>query len=242
MICVYKNPSLVDILVFGVHPDDIELSCTGSVLRHIALGYKVGLVDLTKGELGTRGNAALRLEESTAAAVIQKVSFRANLDMEDGFFENSQTNLLEVIKIIRMARPRIILATAVSDRHPDHGRAAKLVSDAFFYSGLKKIQTDGNETHRADHLYHYIQDKNLMPDICVDVTAYVNQKMKAIMAYKSQFFSSDAEGPDTPISSPAFLDFIRSKMAVFGRSIRVDFAEGFNTIRTPGVKDLTNLI
>ena len=242
MIEVYKKPCPVDILAIGVHPDDIELSCSGTVLKHLEQGYTVGIADLTQGELGTRGNATLRLEESALAAQVQGVAFRVNLGMQDGFFAVDNEHLLSIIKLIRLTTPSIILANAVEDRHPDHGRASELVKRAFFYAGLAKIETGDLAHHRSKFLYKYIQDKNLTPDLCVDVTSTVEKKMEAIACFKSQFYTADDKGPATPISSKEFMEFIRAKMAVFGRNISVPYAEGFNVHRTPGCDDLFKLI
>ena len=242
MIKVYKNICPVDILAIGVHPDDIELSCSGTVLKHIEKGYSVGLADLTRGELGTRGNAQLRLKESAMAAEVQDVSFRVNLAMKDGFFAVDNDHILEIVKLIRISTPKIILANAVDDRHPDHGRASELVKRAFFYSGLSKIVTLEGPHHRASHLYKYIQDKNLTPDLCVDVSSTVDKKMEAIACFKSQFYSGDGTGPVTPISTKEFMDFILAKMRVFGRNINVSYAEGFNVHRTMGSDDLFKLL
>jgi bacillithiol biosynthesis deacetylase BshB1 len=243
MIEIYQKLSPVDILAFGVHPDDVELSCSATLLKHIDLGYKVGVVDLTKGELGSRGSAKIRMKEAANAAEILGVSFRANLEMRDGFFENNEINLRKIIKVIRQTKPKIILANALDDRHADHGRAAKLVADAFFYSGLRRIRTGQIAEYRAERLYHYIQDKHLTPDICVDVSGYWEKKQQSILAFSTQFFTGEeTDQPATPISSKAFMEFIESKMRVFGRSIGVDMAEGFNANRTVGADDLVKLI
>lgn len=235
----------VDILAIGVHPDDIELSCSGTLLKHIAAGYSAGIIDLTRGELGTRGNAELRLKEAQAASKILGVAFRDNLAMADGFFMNDKTHQFRLIEKIRQHRPKIILCNAVNDRHPDHGRAAKLISDSCFYSGLRKIETvlDGKnqEPWRPVAIYHYIQDRALEPHIVVDVTPFVNKKMEAIRAFSSQFFSAGSKEPVTPISTPEFMDTVTAKMRVWGRTINVEFAEGFTVERTPGVEDLVVL-
>ncbi len=242
MKSVYKELGQVDILAFGVHPDDLELSCAGTILKHKSLGCKIGIVDLTQGELGSRGSAKVRLKESRIAAEILDVDFRVNLEMFDGSFVVDQRHIHRIAKVIRITKPKIILANAIEDRHPDHGRAARLVAESFFYSGLRKITIDSTEAYRADVLYHYIQDKNLMPDFCVDVSEHVEQKFQSIYAYSTQFNVQEGDGPQTPISSETFMDFIDAKMRVLGRSINVTHAEGFNINRTLGVGDLRSLI
>jgi bacillithiol biosynthesis deacetylase BshB1 len=236
----------IDILAIGVHPDDVELSCAGTILKHIALGKTVGILDLTKGELGTRGNAKLRTEEAMAAAKILGVTFRKQLNLKDGFFENNESNLIPIIEVIRESQPEIVLANAISDRHPDHGRAAKLIADACFYSGLLKIETfqqnKNQETWRPKVLYHYTQDNYLTPDFVVDVTEYLDKKLKAIKAFSSQFYNPSSNEPLTPISDEHFFEFIKSKMNVYGRSIGVKYAEAFTKSRTIGVSNLFDLI
>jgi N-acetylglucosamine malate deacetylase 1 len=237
----------LDILAVGVHPDDVELSCSGTLLKHIQLGYKVGLLDLTKGELGTRGSAELRTEEASEAAQIMGALVREQLDLEDGFFTQNEGNLRKIIKIIRKYCPEIVFANAIDDRHPDHGRAAKLVSDACFLSGLVKIETlDDNNIPQAPwrpkSLYHYIQDRALKPDFVVDISPFVDKKFELIMAYKSQFFDPLSIEPKTPISGKEFLDSIKGKDSVYGRYIGVQFAEGFNVEKTIGVQNVFDLI
>jgi N-acetylglucosamine malate deacetylase 1 len=237
----------LDILAVGVHPDDVELSCSGTLLKHIQLGYKVGLLDLTKGELGTRGSAEIRTEEATEAAQIMGALVREQLDLEDGFFTQNEAHLRKIIKIIRKYCPEIVFANAIDDRHPDHGRAAKLVSDACFLSGLVKIETlDENNIPQAPwrpkSLYHYIQDRALKPDFVVDITGYVDKKFELIMAYKSQFFDPLSIEPKTPISGKEFLDSIKGKDSVYGRYIGVQFAEGFNVEKTIGVQNVFDLM
>ncbi len=235
-----KEVLKLDILAIGVHPDDIELSCSGTLLKHIEQGYLVGLCDLTQGELGTRGNAPLRLKEAENARALMGAKVRENLEMKDGFFEHSPLNIRKIATVIRKYRPDIVLANALDDRHPDHGRAAKLIADACFYSGLRKIE-DGFEAWRPKALYHYIQDRNLTPDFVVDISSFIEKKMELIQSFKSQFFDPEAKEPSTPISSKAFLDFIYAKNKSMGRSIGVDYAEGFNQSRILGVKDLFDL-
>lgn len=236
----------VDILAIGVHPDDVELSCAGTLLKHIALGKTVGILDLTLGELGTRGNSELRTKEALAAAKILGVSYRKQLTLKDGFFENNQLNLIPIIEIIRHTQPEIVIANAISDRHPDHGRAAKLTADACFYSGLLKINTTYNKQQqtawRPKALYHYIQDYYIEPDFVIDVTNFIEKKFEAINAFESQFFNPNSKEPVTPISGEKYLDFVKSKMNVFGRAIGAQYAEGFIKSRTIGVNNLFDLI
>ncbi|MBA3662721.1 MAG: bacillithiol biosynthesis deacetylase BshB1 [Bacteroidetes bacterium] len=236
----------VDILAIGIHPDDVELSCSGTLLKHIALGKKVGILDLTLGELGTRGSAELRTKEAMTAAKIQGVSFRTQLNFRDGFFANDDKHQLKVIEQIRKHQPEIILCNAVNDRHPDHGRAAKMVADACFYSGLIKIETSlENEKQgawRPKAVYHYIQDQYIHPDFVIDVTEFIEKKHQAIMAFSSQFYDPSSKEPETPISGKDFLANINAKMSVWGRAINVQYAEGFTVNRYPGIKNLFDLI
>jgi bacillithiol biosynthesis deacetylase BshB1 len=236
---------MIDILAFGVHPDDVELSCAGTLLKHIAAGYSVGIIDLTRGEMGTRGTGEIRLKEAAAAAKILGVKIRENLEMDDAFFQNDKIHQFKIIETIRQYQPKIVICNAVSDRHPDHGRAAKLVSDACFYSGLGKLETacdkEIQKPWRPKAVYHYIQDRHLQSDFVVDVTPFVEKKFESILAYSSQFFDPESKEPATPISSPEFLEMVKSKMRVFGRDIQVEFAEGFTVERNMGVEDLMTL-
>ncbi|MDP1746447.1 MAG: bacillithiol biosynthesis deacetylase BshB1 [Bacteroidota bacterium] len=235
----------LDILAIGVHPDDVELSCSGTILKHIALGKKCGIVDLTSGELGTRGSGELRLVEAANAAKILGVSVRDNLGMADGFFKNDKEHQLEIIKKIREYRPEIIICNAASDRHPDHGRASALVSEACFYSGLMRVETQLNSVNqkawRPKAVYHYIQDRQLKPDFVVDITAFVEKKMEAIQAFKSQFYNPDSTEPESPISMKNFFDVVKGKMTVFGRDAGFEYAEGFTVERTIGIENLFEL-
>jgi bacillithiol biosynthesis deacetylase BshB1 len=235
----------LDILAIGVHPDDVELGCSGTILKHIAQGKKVGILDLTKGELGTRGSGDLRIEEAKKSATILGVEIRENLGFADGFFKNDKNHQIEIIKILRKYQPEIVLCNAPRDRHPDHGRASELVYESCFYSGLVKIETVINgeiqELWRPRAVYHYIQDRFLKPDFVVDVSGYVDKKMEAIMAFSSQFYNPDSVAPETPISSEKFLDFVKSRMANFGRDINADYAEGYTVDRVVGVEDITKL-
>jgi bacillithiol biosynthesis deacetylase BshB1 len=241
----------VDILAFGAHPDDVELSCSGTLLKHIAEGKTVGLVDLTKGELGTRGNSALRKEEAEKSRLIMGALFRDQLDMPDGFFIYNQDNILKVVKAIRAHQPEIVIANSLDDRHPDHGKAAKIVADACFYAGLAKIETfddAGNpqKHHRPKNCFHYIQDRNLEPDFVVDITEFMDKKIELVKAFGSQFYNPDdpnyKEELETPISGKDFMFFLKAKAASYGRVANFTYAEGFNTSRTPGVKNLFDLI
>lgn len=235
----------VDILAIGVHPDDIELSCCGTLLHHIALGKTVGLLDLTCGELGTRGSAEIRLQEAEVASQMIGAVVRGNLEMEDGFFEYTKENMLKIVEIIRLMRPEIVLANAVSDRHPDHGRAAKLTADACFYAGLRRIETEweeeAQEAWRPKAVYHYIQDHNLTPDFVVDISPYIDRKIEIIQAYKSQFYDPKSKEPKTPISGKEFLNFIKGKNATYGRPAGFEYGEGFTVARTLGVNNLFDL-
>lgn len=236
----------LDILAFAAHPDDIELSCAGTIIKNIVSGRKVGIVDLTRGELGTRGNAEIREKESAMATSIMQLHARENLGLADGFFELSEENKLLVVKQIRKYRPEIVLANAVSDRHPDHGRASKLVSDACFLSGLIKVTTtlDGmeQEAWRPRVVYHYIQDRYMKPDFIVDVSEHMEKRMEAIMAFSSQFYNPDSKEPVTAISSLQFLENLKGRAVDFGRIIGVEYGEGFITERVAGVKNIFDLI
>ncbi len=236
----------VDILAIGVHPDDVELSCSGTIAKHIAMGKTVGILDLSLGELGTRGNAELRTKEALQAAEILGVAFRTQLNFKDGFFENNEVHQKQIIEQLRKHQPEIVLCNAVSDRHPDHGRSAKLVADACFYSGLVKIETQHDakpqKAWRPRAVYHYIQDHFIHPSFVVDVSPYLEVKHKSILAFSSQFYSPDSKEPETPISSKDFLASIDAKMAVLGRAIGVKYAEGFTVNRYPGVNSIFDLV
>jgi len=236
----------LDILAFGAHPDDVELSCSGTLLRQINLGYKAGIIDLTIGELGTRGSGELRLQEAQNSAEILGVTVRDNLHFADGFFVNDKIHQLEVIKKIRQYQPEIILCNAIHDRHPDHGKGSSLVSDACFYSGLRKIETRLNgETQkewRPKVVYHYIQFRNIEPDFIVDISEYIDKKMASIKAFSSQFFDPDSKEPETIISKPEFLETIYHRASDLGRFIGVKYAEGYTVERHLGVKNLFDLI
>ena len=236
----------LDILAFAAHPDDIELSCAGTLMKHISQGKKVGIVDLTQGELGSRGTIETRYAEAEAASEIMGIHFRTNLKMQDGFFDLSEQNKLAIVEQIRLHRPEIVLANAIEDRHPDHGRAAKLVSEACFLSGLRRIETSVNgvkqDAFRPKAVYHYIQDHYIKPDFVVDVSDFTERKIESIKAYKTQFYDPESTEPQTPISGEEFFDFIKGRMLQFGRPIGVRYAEGFTVEREPGVSDLFDLI
>ena len=238
----------IDILAFAAHPDDVELAAAGTFLAHIALGKKVGIIDLTRGELGTRGSAEIRDEEATESSKILGIHARENLRMRDGFFVKDEESLLKVITIIRKYQPEIVLCNSEFDRHVDHGRAADLVHEACFLSGLRKIvtQQDGKpqEAWRPKSTYHYIQDYYTKPDVIFDITPYFNQKNEAIKAFKSQFFNpaSNINEPETPISSADFWAFLEGRARQLGRLINVTYAEGFTVKRLVGSKDLTKLL
>lgn len=240
----------VDILAIGVHPDDVELSAVGTLLSHIDQGHSVGLLDLTRGELGSRGSAAIRTQEAFAAAQKLGAKFRENLDLPDGFMQYNPENIKKIIRVIRGCQPKIVLTNALDDRHPDHGRAAKLTADACFYAGLLKIETHDDqgqpqEKHRPDAVYHYIQDRNRKPDFVVDITGYLTKKMDIIRCYESQFDDHKggkyANEVKTPISGADFMAFVEGKAVSFGREANFQHAEGFEVTRYPGVKNLFHL-
>ncbi|AWA31473.1 bacillithiol biosynthesis deacetylase BshB1 [Flavobacterium magnum] len=236
----------LDILAFGAHPDDVELGCGGTLAKEVSLGKKVGIVDLTRGELGTRGTAEIRDAEAKAGAVALGIEVRENLNMRDGFFVNDETHQLEVIRTIRKYRPEIVICNAVDDRHIDHGKGSKLVSDACFLSGLIKIETqhDGlqQSAWRPKVVYHYIQWKNIEPDFVVDISGYIDKKTDAILAYGSQFYKPGSNEPETPIATKNFLDSIHYRAQDLGRLIGKDYAEGFTVERYLAVNSLADLI
>ncbi len=236
----------LDILAFGVHPDDVELGCAGTLMAAIDQGKKVGIVDLTRGELGTRGTPTTRTQEAAAAAKIMGVDVRENLDMADGFFANDEAHQRKIISIIRKYQPDIILANAPEDRHPDHGRSAKLVSDAAFLSGLRKIETmlDGKtqEAWRPAYTFHYIQDRFIQPSFVIDITAYMERKIEAVLAYGTQFNSADNSEPQTYISSPQFLETVKARALMLGKRIGVGYAEGYITEKIIGFSNFDAII
>lgn len=236
----------LDILAVGAHPDDVELSCAGTLAKEIDRGKIVGILDLTRGELGTRGTAETRKVEAEDASKVLGISMRQNLGFKDGFFFNDEVHQLEIIKILRKFKPEIVFCNAVDDRHIDHGKGAKLVSDACFLSGLMKIDTvmDGahQEAWRPKHVYHYIQWNSLKPDVVVDISGYMEKKLAAVKAYKTQFFNENSREPKTPISSDNFLDSITYRAQDLGRIIGKDHAEGFTVERYPAVDSIFDLI
>ena len=236
----------LDILAFGAHPDDVELGCAGTILKEIAMGKTVGIIDLTRGELGTRGSADLRDQEAAAAAQILGVSVRENLRFRDGFFVNDEAHQLEVIKMIRKYQPEIVLCNAIEDRHIDHGKGSQLVSDACFLSGLMKIETklDGQtqQAWRPKLVYHYIQWKDIKPDFVVDITGFTDKKVDSILAYRSQFYDPNSNEPESPITSKNFLESLNYRSRDLGRLVGVDHAEGFTVERYLAVNSLGDLI
>lgn len=235
----------LDILAFGAHPDDVELGCAGTILKEISLGKTVGIIDLTRGELGTRGSAAIRDSEAKAAAHILGVSARENLEMRDGFFVNDEKHQLEIIKMIRKYQPEIVLCNAIDDRHIDHAKGSKLVSDACFLSGLMKIETSVNGVEqtawRPKLVYHYIQWKNIVPDFVVDITGFTDKKTEAILAYSSQFYDPNSNEPESPITSKNFFESLNYRSRDLGRLVGVDHAEGFTVERYLAVNSLADL-
>jgi bacillithiol biosynthesis deacetylase BshB1 len=222
----------LDILVMAAHPDDAELSCSGTILKHIAAGKKVGIVDFTRGELGTRGTPEIRLQESADATKILGLHARENLGIRDGFFRNDEETQLKLIEVIRKYQPEVVLANALEDRHPDHGKGAQLAIDACFLSGLRQIKTGDLPAWRPTQLYHYIQDRYLEPDFVVDISAHWDQKESAIRAFKSQFFDPSSTEPASYISSPDFLHFIQARAMEMGHKIGVKYGEGFQSQKT----------
>ncbi len=235
----------LDILAFGAHPDDVELGCGGTLAKEISNGKKVGVVDLTAGELGTRGTVEIRSKESTLASKILGLKVRENLNFRDGFFKNNEDHQLKVVQVIRKYRPEIVLCNALDDRHIDHPKGAKLVSDSSFLSGLSKVVTNHNgkkqETWRPKSVFHYIQWKNLNPDFVVDISGFIELKLNAINAYESQFYNAKSTEPETLISKKNFINNVINRSADLGRLIGVDYAEGFNTQRIIGVNNLNDL-
>ena len=235
----------LDILAFGAHPDDVELGCGGTIFKEVSLGKKVGIIDLTRGELGTRGSKEIRDEEAKQAAILLGVSVRENLNMRDGFFVNDETHQLEVIKMIRKYQPEIVLCNAIADRHIDHGKGSKLVSDACFLSGLIKIETLVNgkvqSAWRPKVVYHYIQWANIKPDFVVDISECNEKRVAAILCYKSQFYNPNSSEPETPIATKNFLESLSYRNQDLGRLVGVNYAEGFTVERFLAVNSLSDL-
>lgn len=232
----------------AVHPDDAELSCAGTIAAHIANGKKVGIVDFTQGELGTRGTPAVRLAESEDATRILGLHARENLGFRDGFSVNDESHQRILIEVIRRYQPELVLANAVDDRHPDHGRAAKLAVDACFYSGLRMVETVDRSkgtpqtAWRPKAVYHYIQDRYLEPDFVFDITPFWNVKDQAVRAFRSQFYDPNSQDPESYLSSPEFLLFVEARARDMGHKIGVTYGEGFTMPRPPGVRDLFSLV
>ena len=235
----------LDILAFGAHPDDVEISMGGTILHYVSEGKKVGIVDLTEGELGTRGTVESRYAEAEAASQFMGIESRVNLQMKDAFFQHNEENLLKIIEQIRRFKPEIVFANSITDRHPDHGKGSKLVAEAAYLSGLSKIKSTWNgaeqEAFRPRLVLHYIQDYHIIPSIVFDVSSFMEKKIKAIKCYKTQFYDPTSTEPETPISGKDFLDFLSGRMKEFGRPIAAEYAEGFTCSKFMGITDLFKL-
>ncbi len=235
-----------DILAIGAHPDDVELSCSGTIAKEISAGKKVVIIDLTKGELGTRGSEKIRELESKKAGEILKISDRKNLGLKDGFFHNSDENKIKLVRLIRFYKPKIVLCNSINDRHPDHGRASKLVVESWFLSGLKKISTKFDDVTQQIwkplNIYHYVQWNLEIPDFIVDISDFMDIKLKSVQCYSSQFYDPDSKEPKTPISTQNFLESIKYRSANFGRIIGAHYGEGFVANRKPAVASISDLI
>ncbi|HYF31440.1 MAG TPA: bacillithiol biosynthesis deacetylase BshB1 [Chitinophagaceae bacterium] len=241
----------LDILAIGAHPDDIELGCSGTIITEIRNGKKVGIVDLTEGELGTRGSVESRYKEATDAARIMGVTVRENLQLPDGFFENNPANQMKLIRYIRKYQPEIVLANAPEDRHPDHGRAARLIADASFFAGLRKIETNDDEgllqqAWRPKYVFHYIQDRYIEPSFVVDITDVFEDRMKAIAAYTTQFYNENYiendNMPQSYISTPVFIESVVARARMMGKRIGVKFGEGFVTEKVIGIRNFDAIV
>ena len=237
----------LDVLAIGAHPDDVELSCSGTLINEIKKGKKVGIVDLTQGELGTRGTIETRYAEAADAAMIMGITVRENLKMRDGFFKNDEEHQMQLIKVLRKYQPEIVIANVLEDRHPDHGRGGWLAYDACFLSGLRQIKTVGEngkeqEKWRPKMLLHYIQDRFFEPDIIVDISQVWEQRMEAIKAYTTQFNSTDNKEPQSYISNPDFIDALTSRARLIGKRIGVKYGEGFLSKKNIGIRDFDSLI
>ena len=246
-LIIFLEEMKLDVLAIGVHPDDVELGCSGTLLNEVKRGKKIGVIDLTQGELGTRGTVETRYEEAAEAARILGASVRENLKMRDGFFKNDEVHQLQLIQALRKYQPEIVIGNVLEDRHPDHGRAGQLIYDACFLSGLKQVKTigeDGKEQQRwrPKHLLHYLQDRFYEPDLIVDITDVWQQRLDSIKAYKTQFHNPDSKGDQTYISSPEFLESITARARMLGKRIGVQFAEGFISKKSIGIKNLDALI
>lgn len=239
----------LDLLAIGVHPDDVELGCSGTIINEIKKGKKVGVLDLTQGELGSRGSIEKRFEEASKAAKIMGVHVRENLKMRDGFFKNDEEHQRKLIMALRKYQPEIVITNSLSDRHPDHGRAAKLTTDSCYLSGLVKVETKDEkgkkqEPWRPKYVFHYIQDRYHEPDFIIDITDVFEQRMEAIKAYTTQFYNPDNEddGPQTYISTSAFLESVIARARVIGKKIGVKYGEGFISEKSLGIRDLDSFI
>ena len=230
----------LDILAFGAHPDDIEFGCGGTIIKHIDKGHKVGIIDLTSGDLGTRGTPEIRLQEAEAASDLMGLSLRENLNFSDGFFTNDDEHKIQLVKVIRKYQPDIVIANAPSDRHPDHGRASQLTIDACFLSGLEKIDT-GQEIWRPNSIYHYIQFNNIEPDFVVDISEFFERKIESIKCYSSQFYDPKSKESETRISSKDFFESITYRAKDMGRLTNCEYAEGFISYQLNSVNLLTDL-
>ncbi len=235
------NSHKLDVLVFAAHPDDAELACSGTIASHVAQGYKVGIIDLTAGELGTRGSAELRMQEAAVSSQLLKLTARECLHLADGFFEEDKNSLEQIIKVIRKYQPTIVMANARYDRHPDHGRGGDLVSRACFLSGLRKIKTGEQEVWRPQYVYRYIQDRYIKPDFIVDISNYWDIKIASIKAFGSQFYDPQNTEPETYISSNNFIQFIEARALEFGHAGGFKYGEGFTVEKTIGIKNLFDL-
>lgn len=240
------NSIKLDVLAIAAHPDDAELSCSGALLVHARLGKKIGIIDLTRGELGTRGTAETRRQEAEAASKVLALDVRENLGLPDGFFENKQAHQMEIIKVVRKYQPEIVLANAPEDRHPDHGRASQLIYDSCFLAGLIKIETElegeKQEVWRPKQVFYFIQDRYLDPDFIVDISDVIEQKKEAIRCFKTQFLASESDALQTYISTPMFFDSVIQRSAMMGKMIGVAYGEGFISPKKLGVKDFDKLI
>lgn len=235
----------LDILAFGAHPDDVELGAGGTIAKEISAGKKVAVVDLTRGEMGSRGTPEIRDQEATESSKILGLEFRANLGFRDCFFEHDELHLKEVVRFVRKFKPEIVLANAIFDRHPDHKKGSDLVSEACFLSGLRRFETEWDgvqqQEWRPKSVYHFIQDRYIKPDVVIDISDFMEIKMNAIKAFKSQFFDPDSNEPETAISSKSFLEFLVARSIEFGRPAGFNFAEGFTVERVSGVNSLFDL-
>jgi N-acetylglucosamine malate deacetylase 1 len=234
-----------DLLAFGAHPDDVELGAAGTVALHVKAGLLTGIIDITKGELGTRGSVAIRKKEAADASKILGIAFRENLGLKDGFFSDDAAQLMKVIEVIRKYQPSIVICNAISDRHPDHGRGSSLISRACFLAGLRKIESSykgkKQDAFRPGAVYHYIQDRMIKPDLVIDITSTMEIKMKAIKAFTSQFYDPASKEPETPISGKDFLDFQYGRATEMGRLIGVKYGEGFTVERPAGIRLLSDI-